>query len=84
MRTIRTYITRARVRRAAIAWLQMKGVARIQFRGLDSFRLHYECGCHIVPPHARAQHKAQTGQHWLKRTHICPEHQRALGDGSNL
>lgn len=84
MRPIRRELTRAQVRQRAIQWLQGKGVARIQYGGLDKRRLHFECGCHIVPPHGRAQHRSQASEHWLRRTHICQQHQRALGDGEAL
>lgn len=72
------------VRAYVIQWLKGKGIESRRWLGLDPKRIHFACGCSIVPPHGRARRVPTRAYNPASRTRICSEHRRALGDGTSL
>jgi hypothetical protein len=71
-------------RAAAIRRLRsQRDVREGKWKGLDPSRIHFDCGCSILPPGSRAWRNLR---HYnpAAASHVCPEHQRALGKGLEL
>lgn len=72
---------KAATRAYAIRWLRAKNPPTRDYRGLDTRRVHFACGCSITKPYHREATAVQPG---YGRTKVCAEHVRALGTGAEL
>lgn len=72
-------MTRAAVRAYAIRWLRGRRVASAPYKGLGRPScVNFECGCSIYAGHTQGWGRSR------RRTVVCADHQRQLGDGSTL
>lgn len=75
MKRISVGMTRAAVRAYAIRWLRARNRPTRDYRGLDPYRVHFECGCSITKPAVRRHPAKRPG---FGPSKACSAHQRAL------